>query len=78
MPGYRIYFNRRNEAPQIWSVDEGSQASEINVSEVRIIGCIARTCADLEETVNRDRPKGWIEVEGQLRVIGGVAEISAL
>jgi hypothetical protein len=28
---FRVYFNRKREAPQVWSVDEGSQESEVNV-----------------------------------------------
>ena len=32
---YRIYFNRKNEAPQVFSVDCGDQSTEINVSHVQ-------------------------------------------
>ena len=28
---YRVYFNRCEDAPQVWSVDEGDISSEINV-----------------------------------------------
>ncbi len=73
---YRVYFNRANEAPQVWSVDEGTQASEINVSAVLIVSCSVRTAVDLNETVNRDRPKAWLEVQGFLTVNGGVATIT--
>lgn len=72
---YRVYFNRLNEAPQVWSVDEGTQASEINVSAVSLVNCDAETKVDLAETVNRDRPKAWIEVRGELRITNGVAVI---
>lgn len=75
---YRVYFNRLNEAPQVWSVDEGTQASEINVSTVSLVRCNAVTRADLDETVNRDRPKVWFEVVGELQVVDGVAVITGL
>jgi hypothetical protein len=70
---YRVYFNRLNEAPQVWSVDEGDQSSEINVSSVAIAGCEMHSAVNLDETVNRDRPKAWFEVDGRLVVEGGVA-----
>lgn len=73
---FRVYFNRLNEAPQVWSVDEGTQASEINVTAVQIVDCYAETKVDLDETVNRDRPKAWLEVHGHLRMESGVAVIT--
>ena len=36
MPTYRVYFNRKAEAPQVWSTDEGSQTTEINVIGYRL------------------------------------------
>lgn len=72
---YRVYFNRLNEAPQIWSVDEGEQTTEINVIGVSIHDCVVETKCDLKETVNRDRPRAWLEVRGMLSVAGGIAVI---
>lgn len=72
---YRVYFNRANEAPQIWSVDEGLQLSEINVTKVMFLNTDVETNQDLPETVNRDRPKAWVEGRGVLRVEGGIAII---
>ncbi len=77
MRRYRVYFNRANEAPQVWSVDEGDQGSEINVAEVRLVNCTAETKCDLGMQVNPDHPKAWIEVFGTLRIEEGVAVISA-
>lgn len=73
---YRVYFNRLNEAPQVWSVDEGTQKSEINVTGVLFTDCVSETKVDLEETVNRDRPKAWIEVRGTLQIVDGYAVIT--
>lgn len=72
---YRVYFNRLNEAPQVWSVDEGTQASEVNVIAVSLVNCAAMTTCDLNETVNHDRPKAWFEVIGELHIVDGVAVI---
>lgn len=75
MKRYRFYFNRLNEAPQIWSVDEGNQSTEINVTAVRTIECATCTGCDLSETVNRDRPRAWVETVGWLTIEAGVAVI---
>lgn len=39
MVTWRIYFNRHREAPQVWSIDQGDQSSEVNVQKVVCIGC---------------------------------------
>lgn len=70
---YRVYFNRLNEAPQVWSIDEGTQESEVNVIGYEIVDCYTVSRVDLEETVNRDRPKAWLEVHGHLELQGGRA-----
>jgi hypothetical protein len=72
---YRVYFNRANEAPQIWSLDEGTQVSEINVSKAIFRNTEVETGQDLAETVNRDRPKAWVQGHGELYVEAGVAII---
>lgn len=71
---YRIYFNRAADAPQVWSVDEGSHASEVNVQGVQVAGNVPLATAhnlDAQEP----EPKAWMEAEGQLVVRGGVAVI---
>lgn len=75
---YRVYFNRLNEAPQVWSVDEGTQASEINVSAVSLVNCNAITRCNLAETDTENKPKAWFEVIGDLSVVDGVAVITGL
>lgn len=72
---YRIYFNRLNEAPLIWSVDEGDQTTEINVMGISLHGCDVETKSNLAETDTENKPKAWLEVRGNLRVIQGVAVI---
>lgn len=74
---FRVYFNRHREAPQVWSVDEGSQDSEINVREVRLLGVDAKTCYSPIRPADDDlSPRCWFQVQGHLRVEGGVAYLS--
>jgi len=76
MKTYRIYFNREREWPQCWSVDEGTQASEINVVGFQLAGVEA-----LSKTLPRDArasfdnsPFAWLEVRNaELRLDDGVA-----
>jgi hypothetical protein len=75
MKRYRIYFNRMNDVPLVWSVDEGDQASEINVREVRIFAGQVSSCVNLGETDAENRPKAWLEVDGELRIEDGIAKI---
>jgi hypothetical protein len=42
----RVYFNKPNEAPQVWSVDEGSHASEINVQDMPKMPQVYLSCRD--------------------------------
>lgn len=72
---YRVYFNRKNEKPQIWSVDEGHQTSEINVSHWMLHQLSAEDGGDLSVEPNPDTPTVWIKILHSLpvRVINGTA-----
>lgn len=72
---YRVYFNRFSDHPNIWSVDQGTQDTEINVEAVTLLNCNVTTRSNPQETVNEFRPKAWLEVYGTLRREGGVAVI---
>jgi hypothetical protein len=72
---YRIYFNRWRDAPLIWSVDEGTQATERNVREVRFDGVTGRTNTGPGD--NYHSPTVWIEVEARLEISGEVAILRA-
>jgi len=78
---YRVYFNRKSEFPQVWSIDEGTQESEINVSNVEVyVPIIARNLTQ-EEMNSVDRnvtPIAWFECKGRLKVVNGVAYITEL
>lgn len=78
MTRYRVYFNREREWPQCWSVDEGDQISEINVTGFVILGCnVTSHTLDRSVVVDHDRtPYAWLEVCGRLFMTGGVARFS--
>jgi hypothetical protein len=62
MRKFRVYFNRKREAPQVWSFDEGTQASEVNVIDFRVLpGCTANGHYNFEKP-NDDSPSAWMEV----------------
>lgn len=78
MKTYRIYYNREKDWPQVWSVDEGSQATEINVIGVEFDGVQVTSQhlpAPLADTP-RESPFAWFEVTAHLEVVGGVAYFS--
>ena len=70
---YRVYFNRGEDAPQIWSLDEGGPATEINVQNI-VIGpnATAVTASDPTQE-DPNQPKAWFEVRGKLMIQRGVA-----
>ncbi|HEY1808862.1 MAG TPA: hypothetical protein VGG42_09885 [Acidobacteriaceae bacterium] len=69
---FRAYFNRKSEAPQVWSVDEGTQESEVNVKEYLIPpGCGAQSHWN-DTPANNDTPAAWITVTARgYKIIGG-------
>lgn len=63
MRRFRVYFNRKREAPQVWSIDEGSQESEVNLQAFVIgPGCTAISHYN-GQPPNEDSPSAWIEVQ---------------
>lgn len=79
MKTYRVYFNREREWPQSWSVDEGSQATEINVVGFHIEGCIVSSHTrprQIEESFDNS-PFAWLEVEGYLQLKKGIATFTS-
>lgn len=76
MPTYRVYYNRANEAPQVWSVDEGDQTTELNVIAVRcMVPCETVVGESVPDSERSNRPAVWLRAEGVLRVERGVAYI---
>lgn len=55
---YRVYYNRRAEAPFIWSIDAGTLETEIKVKSVQFHKVVAETGENTAIRVNDpDNPK---------------------
>lgn len=76
MKRYRCYFNRRSDAPRVWSIDEGDVSSEINVSAIHTRNADICTRTNLTERDTENKPMVWIEIWGTLKVEGTVATIT--
>ena len=72
---YRLYYNRANEAPHVWSFDEGDQTSEVCVMGFVLHGCNASSGQDLKVAAgSKDQPRVWLEVEAErMEMHSGVA-----
>lgn len=71
---FRAYFNRRQDAPKVWSVDEGTQESEVNVTAFFADGCRMRSRYN-GEAANENTPVAWLEIDAaRMEVAGGVAK----
>jgi hypothetical protein len=71
---WRVYFNRRREAPQVWSVDEGDQTSEVNVQWVAFRSISfdrSSFAADIPEAEADTKPAAWFEFEATAIFSGG-------
>ncbi len=65
---YRVYFNRKAEAPQVWSIDEGTQESEVNVQWIKLIDVSAETkYAPTDKPY--DSPAAWFEVRAKYMIL---------
>jgi hypothetical protein len=67
----RVYFNRRGPLP--WSLDYGSQQTEVNVAHITINSTIGYTMTDPHNT-DPEKPSGWIEFpDAAMRIDEGTA-----
>jgi hypothetical protein len=60
LPLVRVYFNRRDESPLIWSVDDGDQANEVNVAQVVFEG--TSSLKYIGGGKSKDTPVAWIKM----------------
>jgi hypothetical protein len=67
---YRVYFNSREDAPKVWSVDAGKGSEEHNVEEVYIY-----TNAATVFRADEKEPCAWLEGFGHVAIADGVAVI---
>jgi hypothetical protein len=72
---FRVYYNKRDEYPFIWSVDRGTADTERKfqhiVVEVPLHGA-ANINAD-----NRNEPKAWLHGEGTIIQSGDMCLVKA-
>lgn len=77
---YRVYFNRCEDFPQIWSIDEGSVETEVNVVDFRASGCIVTSgrAPDFSALDSNREPKAWLEIQASsVRLVVGFAVFEA-
>ena len=67
---YRVYFNTKEAAPEVWSIDDGNIENEILVQEVYIYTPCATRFVPSET-----QPIAWLEGFGTVIVGDGVAII---
>lgn len=66
MRQFRAYFNRHAEAPQVCSIDEGEQTTEINVIGIRILPGVTCVSHYLPLKPGQDplnTPSFWLQIE---------------
>lgn len=70
----RIYFNRGDDAPKVWSVDFGPGTVEILCESVTFTAGVHGETIALPGT---QQPKAWIELSGvQVSIDGAQIQIS--
>lgn len=62
MRQFRVYFNRKREFPQVWSFDEGTQDSEVNVKNFHTLPGVVTQGAYNGEKPNDNSPSAWMVV----------------
>lgn len=72
---YRVYFNSKADAPNCWSVDEGTIQTEILVASVEFLHDDVVSRLNFRAD-NVHEPKAWFEVTGTLRLLGNQAIIA--
>lgn len=69
---YRIYYNRSDDYPVLWCVDEGRISSQIRVQSIRFCGVEAYTQNHKDSpngNKNQNEPHGWMQVDDAKLVI---------
>ena len=70
----RVYLNRFEDAPLVWSVDRGTKATEQRFK------CVVFGKADAVTRVNLDadnvtEPRCWVEVKGDMLAVVGTTAL---
>lgn len=65
---YRLYFHKRNgNDPVVWSIDEGTQETEMHIRWFRLERCAGYSMVDLD--AKDGEPSGWIQVDNAFATI---------
>jgi hypothetical protein len=73
----RFYFNAWKAKPRIWSLDQGTQATEKEVRNIDIRGCNLRTGTDpTVQPGDKLRPRVWFETDDAQNITIGLDEIA--
>ena len=72
---YRVYFNSKADAPNCWSIDDGTIATEIVVASIQLNGVDAISRLNLAAN-NVNDPRAWFEVYGTLSMVNSHAVIA--
>lgn len=59
-PIIRVYFNRKEDFPKVWSVDDGHQANEIMVSSIITQGLSRYVWSGVIKH-SETEPRAWVE-----------------
>lgn len=70
---FRAYYNRSTDYPFVWSIDEGTQDTEVLVMAIIILPPCVTTTHCLNEKPNPDSPVCWLEISGTLEIVNDIA-----
>lgn len=73
---WRIYFNRRGDPDQAWSIDTGQGTPRWHFPQVTIINHHPITSHSTGKEPDWKNPVAWIETWGKLTVTNGIALIT--
>lgn len=79
MKRWRVYFNRQQDWPMIWCIDQGDISTQIRVHWVKIQGVKLEGGTTISQKPTKripNEPVAWFEVKGKLRITNGVATIT--
>lgn len=73
---YRAYYNRSEDWPWVWSIDEGTTESEQTVLAIFILPPSVATTQFSGKPRSGAEPVAWLDVSGELEIKDGFAYFS--
>jgi len=72
----RVYYNRSQDFPFVWSYDKGDISTEKIVKDIKIFGCAVTSRFDSTKD-NSIEPRAWFEVNcSNITVMNDVVYLS--